>query len=146
MREKILNDIVLAMKEQDKEKLTVLRMVKGSIQLEEINTKKELDDEGVVSVLAKQIKTRKESMVEFEKGNREDLIIKTQHEIDILNQYMPEQLTEEEVIKIIEEAFLEVKPESSKDMGKLMAYLTPKLKGKTDMSNVSKLVKERLSD
>lgn len=146
MREKILNDIVLAMKEQDKEKLTVLRMVKGAIQLEEINAKKELDDEGVVSVLAKQIKTRKESMAEFEKGNREDLIIKTQHEIDILNQYMPEQLTEEEVIKIIEEAFLEVKPESSKDMGKLMAYLTPKLKGKTDMSNVSKLVKERLSD
>lgn len=146
MREKILNDIVLAMKEQDKEKLTVLRMVKGAIQLEEINAKKELDDEGVISVLSKQIKTRKESMVEFEKGNRKDLIIKTQSEIDILNQYMPEQLNEEEVIKIIEEAFAEVKPESSKDMGKLMAYLTPKLKGKTDMSNVSKLVKERLSD
>ena len=146
MREKILNDIVLAMKEQDKEKLTVLRMVKGAIQLEEINAKKELDDEGVISVLSKQIKTRKESMVEFEKGNREDLIIKTQHEIDILNQYMPEQLNEEEVIKIIEEAFAEVKPENSKDMGKLMAYLTPKLKGKTDMSNVSKLVKGRLSD
>ena len=97
MREKILNDLVSAMKNKDKETLTVLRMVKGAIQLEEINKKQELNDEDVIAVLSKQIKTRKESIVEFEKAGRNDLVTQTQSEIDILSKYMPEQLSEEEV-------------------------------------------------
>ncbi len=145
MRNQILEDLKTAMKNQDKETLAVIRMVKGAIQMEELNTKKELSDDEVISIIAKQIKTRKESITEFEKASREDLISKTNDEIKILEKYLPEQLTEEEVQKIINEAFEEVKPESMKDMGKLMGYLNPKLKGRTDMGNVSKIIKEKLN-
>ena len=87
MRETILNDLTAAMKNKDKEVLSVVRMVKGAMQLEEINKKRELNDEEVIGIITKQIKTRKESIVEFEKGNRNDLIDKTNSEITILNKY-----------------------------------------------------------
>lgn len=145
MREKILEDLKQAMKEQDKELLSVIRMVKGAIQLEEIKVKHPLTDEEVITILSREIKTRKESISEFEKGNRTDLIEKTQSEVDILSRYMPEQLSEEEVNQIIEEVFGIVKPNVPSDMGKIMGMLTPKLKGKTDMSLVSKKVKEKLT-
>ena len=146
MRERILNDLVSAMKNKDKETLAVLRMVKGAIQLEEINKKQELNDEDVIAVLSKQIKTRKESIIEFEKAGRTDLVEHTKKEIEILNKYMPEQLSEEEVLKVIDEAFDTLKPEKPSDMGKLMGFLTPKLKGKADMSFVSKTIKEKLAN
>ena len=146
MKQNLLNDLVTAMKNQDKETLSVLRMVKGAMQIEEINKKQELNDEDVVAVISKQIKTRKESIIEFEKANRNDLIEQTQIEIDILTKYMPEQLSEEEVIKVIDEAFNTLKPEKPSDMGKLMGFVTPKLKGKADMSFVSKTIKEKLAN
>lgn len=146
VKERILKDIVTAMKEKDKEKLTVLRMVKGAMQLEEINKKEELNDEDVIGIIAKQIKTRKESIVEFEKGNRQDLIDQTNAEIKILEEYMPEQLSEEEVDQIIEQAFTTVNPESMKDMGRIMKEVTPKLKGKADMSAVSAKIRNKLSE
>lgn len=146
MKDKILKDMVAAMKSQDKVRLSVLRMVKGAIQLEEINKKSNLTDEDVIGVLSKQIKTRKESILEFEKGNRQDLIEQTNKEIEILNEYMPAQLSEEEVIKIIDEAFNKVNPTSQSDMGKIMGLITPQLKGKADMSSVSKIVKEKLTN
>ena len=145
MRNKLLSDLVAAMKSQDKNTLSVLRMVKGAIQLEEINKKHELTDDEFIGVISKQIKTRKESILEFEKANRTDLIEKTKMEIEILNKYMPEQLSEEEVLKIIDEAFDNVKPQAQSDMGKLMGYVNPKLKGKADMSFVSKTIKEKLA-
>lgn len=145
MRDKILKDIVNAMKEKDKEKLSTLRLLKGAMQLEEINKKKELNDDEVIGLIAKQIKTRKESIEEFKKANRTDLIEKTEKEIEILNLYMPEQLTEEEVLKEIDLAFSEVQPTSMKDMRSLMTILNPKLKGKADMSYVSKVIKDKLS-
>ncbi len=146
MKEKLMNDLVNAMKNKDKETLAVLRMLKGAIQLEEINNKHELTDSEFISVLSKQIKMRKESILEFTKAGREDLLNQTQNEIEILSKYMPEQLKEEEVLKIIDEVFLAVKPESNKDMGKVMGLITPKLKGKADMSFVSKIIRERLSN
>ena len=146
MRNQIMEDLKNAMKAQDKELLAVIRMVKGAISLEEINKKRELTDEEVIDVIGKQIKTRKESIVEFEKGNRTDLVEKTKSEIDILNKYMPEQLSEEEIDNEIDKAFNELKPESMKDMGKIMAYLTPILKGKADMSYVSSSIKAKLSN
>ena len=146
MKDRILKDMVAAMKNQDKLRLSVLRMVKGAIQLEEINKKSTLTDDDVIGVLSKQIKTRKESIAEFEKGNRFDLIEQTNMEIAILNEYMPAQLGEEEVIKIIEDAFEKVNPTSQSDMGKIMGIITPLLKGKADMSSVSKKVKEKLSN
>lgn len=146
MREKIFKDIILSMKKQEKEKLIVLRMVKGAIQLEEINKKRELTDNEVVAVISKQIKTRKESINEFEKGNRIDLIEKTTQEINILNEYMPQQLTEQEIEVVVVEAFNEINPQSNSDMGKIMKLVTPKLMGKADMSIVSKIVKEKINN
>lgn len=144
MRQKILDDIIKSMKEKNKDKLAVLRSVKGAMQLEEINKKKELNDEDVIGVVAKQIKLRKDSIVEFEKGNRQDLIDQANKEIDILNEYMPEQLSDEDVDAIIDAAFNELNPTQPSDMGKVMGYLTPKLKGKTDLGLVSKKVRERI--
>ncbi len=146
MREQILKDLVSAMKEKDKEKLAVLRMVKGAMQLEEINKKAELKDDEVIAVLAKQIKTRRESITEFKKGNREDLVEQTEKEIAILETYMPEQLSDEEVSKIIEEAIKKINASAPSDMGKVMGIITPQLRGKADMSAVSKIVKDKLSN
>lgn len=146
MRDKILKDLMEAMKNQDKETLSVLRMVKGAIQLEEINVKRNLNDDEVIGVLSKQIKTRKESISEFEKAGRTELKEQTEKEIEILSRYMPEQLSEEEVLKVIDEVFAEVKPESKKDMGKIMGIINPKLKGKADMSFVSKTIQEKLAN
>ena len=145
MRERILNDLKEAMKAQDKEKLTVIRMVKGAIQMEELNVKHELNDDEVITIISKQIKTRKESINEFEKGNRQDLIDKTESEIKILEEYMPEQLSIEEVTEVIEKVFAEVNPTGMADMGKLMGKLNPILKGKTDMGLVSSIIKDKLS-
>ncbi len=144
MRGQILNDLTQAMKNQDKETLSVLRMDKGAIQLEEIRTKKELTDEEMTALITKQVKTRKESIVEFEKGNRQDLIDQTQSEINILMKYMPTLMSEAEIIKVVEEVFNNVKP-SSNEMGKVMGALTPLVKGKADMSLVNKIVKDKLS-
>lgn len=144
MRNQILEDLKNAMKAQDKKKLSVIRMVKAAIQMEELNTKRELTDDEVIGIIGKQIKTRKESIVEFEKGNRTDLIEQTMEEIDILNTYMPTPLTEEELTNIIDSVFEEVKPTSVSDMGKVMGKLTPLIKGKADMSLVSKRVREKI--
>ena len=121
-------------------------MVKGAIQMEELNAKRELEDQEVIGIIAKQIKTRRESITEFEKGNRNDLIESTLEEIKILEEYMPEQLSQEEVNAIIEEAFKTVNPTNPRDIGKIMGIITPKLKGKADMSEVSKIVKEKLGN
>ena len=146
MRNQILEDLKLAMKNQDKKKLSVIRMVKGAIQMEELNKKHELSDDEVIALISKQIKTRKESIIEFEKGNREDLIKETEEEIEILNQYMPEQLSIDEINNIIDEIFELVKPESVRDMGKIMKEATAKLNGKADMKEVSSIIKEKLNN
>ena len=146
MRDKIINDIKEAMKSQDKEKLAVLRMVKGAMQLEEINKKQELNDEDVIAVISKQIKTRKESIVEFEKGNRTDLIEQANFEIKVLEEYMPEQMSEEEINKVIDEVFTKVNPAGPSDMGKIMGMISPILKGKADLGLVNKLIRDRLNN
>ena len=145
MRERNLKDIIEAMKSKDKEKLSTLRMLKGAMQLEEINKKGELDDTEIINLISKQIKTRKESIEEFKKAKRDDLATKTEKEIEVLSSYMPEQLSEDEVIKLIDEAFNEIKPTSMKDMKNIMAYLNPKISGRADKGFVSKVIREKLS-
>ena len=144
MREKIVKDLVSAMKAKDKNRLSVLRMVKGAMQIEELDKKKELTDTEMAVLIGKQIKTRKDSIEEFKKGNREDLINQTQAEITILEEYMPKQMSKEEITKKVEEVFELVKPEGQKDIGKIMKELTS-LKGKADMSFVNQIVKEKLN-
>ena len=143
--EKMKKDLITAMKEKDKDKLTVLRMVKGAMQLEAINNKKEENEELLIDVVSRQIKMRKESILEFEKGNRTDLVEATQNEINILKEYLPKQLSEEEIDKIIDDAFNKINPTSNKEMGLIMREVTPLLKGKADMKLVSDKIKERVS-
>ena len=144
MVEQLEKDMIEAMKAKEKERLTVIRMVKASLKQEQIDHKKEINDDLLIDVVNKQIKMRKDSIAEFEKGGRQDLIDATQNEIDILMKYLPEQLSAEEVEKIINEIFEEVKPEGQKDMGKVMKEAQAKLKGKADMKDVSTIIREKL--
>lgn len=145
MFEQIKNDMVKAMKEQDKFKLSVIRMLKGAIDKERIDKKIEITDEVVIDVLAKELKTREESRLEFNKANRTDLVEDLDKEIAIIKEYLPEPLTDEEVDKIITEAFKETEASSIKDMGKVMKIVTPKVKGRCDMKEVSSKIKAKLS-
>ncbi len=145
MVEKLKADMIEAMKNKEKEKLTVIRMVKAAMDLEHIDRKREINDDLLIDIVNKQIKMRRDSIIEFEKGNRQDLIEKAKEEIKILEVYLPEQLSQEEVEKVIDQIFTEVQPASQKDMGKVMKEATAKLKGKTDMKLVSEIIKNRLS-
>ena len=144
MNEQIANDLKSAMKNGDKFKLSVLRMLKSALQLESINKKHELSDDEVMSVIKKQVKTRKDSVEEFEKYNKTEEVTKLEQEIEILNTYLPAELSEEEIKKVIDEVFSELNPTSMKDMGGVMKKLNEKITN-ADMSLVSKIVKERLS-
>ena len=144
--EKINDDMKIAIKSQDKETLSVIRMLKSAVQLAAIEKKHDLTDEEVVDVLSKQIKMRKDSVVEFTKANREDLANQYNKEIDILMTYMPEQLSMKDVIGIIDSVIKEINPTSQKQMGLIMKEVTPKVKGKFDMGEVSKIIKEKLSN
>ena len=146
MYEKIKSDIVAFMKEKDTLKVQTLRGIKGDVDLEHINKKVDITDELVIDMLSRGIKTRKESILEFEKGNREDLIEKTNTEIEFLQGYLPKQLTTEELNNIIDEVFNKVNPTSGKDMGLIMKELTPLVKGKCDMKEVSSIIKSKLEN
>lgn len=145
MLEKFQKDMIKAMKEKNKEELSVLRMAKGAMDKIRIDQKKEVDDQLLIEVIAKEIKSRNDSIAEFKKGGREDLVSKTENEIDILKRYLPEQLSEEEIDKIIDEVFVELSPQGMKDMGKVMSMVSPKVKGCFDMGVVSSKIKSRLS-
>lgn len=144
MIEQLEKDMIEAMKAKEKERLTVIRMVKAALKQEQIDHKKELNDDLLIDVVNKQIKMRKDSISEFEKGGRKDLVDATQAEIDILLKYLPEQLSREDVEKTIDEIFDEIKPEGQKDMGKVMKEAQAKLKGKADMKDVSTIIREKL--
>ena len=146
MYDRIKNDIVEALKMKDTLKLQTLRGIKGEVDLEHINKKVDVNDDLIISVLSHQIKTRKESIAEFEKGHREDLINKTKDEIKILETYLPKQLSIDEIKEILDIAFSKVNPTSQRDMGLIMKEVSPLLKGKADMGMVSSLIKERLSN
>ena len=144
LSERINNDLKETMKNKDSFKLGVIRMVKGAMQLEKPNPREELTDDDVIKVLSKQIKMRKEAIIQFENAGRDDLAEQNKKELEILNAYMPEQLSLEELNKIIDKVFDEVKPTSIKDMGVIMKNLSPLIKGKADMSLVNGIIKERL--
>ena len=144
LSEKINNDLKEAMKSKDAFKLGVIRMVKGAMQLAKKSPREELTDDDVINVLSKQIKMRKEAIESFEKAGRDDLVEQNKKEIEILSSYMPEELSDEELNKILDKVFDEVKPTSAKDMGLVMKNVTPLVKGRVDMSLVSRLIKERL--
>ena len=142
----INEDIKISIKIIDAFNLSFIRMVNGAMQLEVINKKRDLNDDEVIAIIATQIKMRKDSIEEFKKASRDDLVEKTQKEVDILVTYMPEQLSEEEINKVIDEVFEIVKPTSMKDLGMIMKEISPKVKGKADMGLVNRLIKEKLNN
>ena len=142
--EKLEHDLVNALKNHDKTRLTVLRSVKAGMTKESIDKKREINDELFIDIISREIKVRNEEIAEFTKGGREDLVKKSEEEKKILEEYLPEQLSLEEVESIILEVINSIDNPTIKDMGKVMGEVTPKLKGKTDMSKVSSIVKEKL--
>ena len=143
--EKINGDMINYMKSKDNFSLGVIRMVKGALQLEKINKKRDLTDEEVISVIAKQIKMRNDSINEFKKANRMDLVEQNEKEIAILNEYMPVQLTEDEINEIIDLAFEKINPTSNKDFGLIMKEVSPKVKGRADMGMITAKIKDRFA-
>ena len=144
LKEQLTTDMKEAMKSHDKDRLAVIRMVRGAIRQQEIDGQKELSDEDVIAVMSKEIKMRKDSIEEFKKGGREDLIAKTQAEIDVLMPYMPAQLSEDEVRELVKAAVAETGAATPKDMGRVMGALMPKVKGRADGKLVNTLVRSML--
>lgn len=146
MLEEINNDLKTAMKEHDSFKLSVIRMLKSALQLEQIAKKHELDDSEVASVIKKQVKLRKDSISEYEKYGKVDSVKDLEKEIEILSSYLPEEMSKEEIEKFVDEVIAEINPESIKEMGKVMKRLNEVLANKNaDMSLASSLVKEKLN-
>jgi len=145
MFEIIQKELVAAMKAHDKIRLSVIKMAKAAIDKERIDKKCEVTDELVIDILSKQLKMRQDSKMEFEKAERIDLVEEVEKEIEILKQYLPEPLTKQEVEQIIDMVIEEVKPQGIKDMGKVMSLVSPKVKGRYDLKDVSAMIKNKLN-
>lgn len=145
MLEKFKRELIKAMKEKDKTKLNTLRSVKGAMQLEIINNKKEENDDLLITVINKQIKLRKDSIEEFKKANRTDLVNSYEEEIKILQDYMPKMLTEEEINKIIDEGIKKTGASTIKDLGLVMREVSETLKNRCDMKSATNIIKGKLN-
>ncbi|MGG1573578.1 GatB/YqeY domain-containing protein [Fictibacillus sp. NRS-1165] len=143
--DRLNQDMKQAMKDKNKQKLSVIRMLKASLQNESIKLGHDLNEEEELTVLAREMKQRKDSLQEFEKAGRNDLADALKDEIVIITEYMPEQLTEQEVKDIVLAAIEQVGAVSKADMGKVMAAVMPKVKGKADGALVNRLVQQNLS-
>ena len=143
--ERLNSDIKQAMKNKEKDKLSVIRMIKASIQNEALKTGKEISEEEELTVLSREVKQRKDSLHEFDKAGREDLVEKIRTELQYVELYMPKQLSEEEVSEIVKQAISETGASTKAEMGKVMSVIMPKVKGKAEGSLVNKLVQQHLS-
>lgn len=146
LKEKLTADMKEAMKarEEGRQRLGVIRLVRGAIRQQEIDGLRELDDEAVLSVISKEVKQRRDAIEEFQKGGRDDLVRQNEAEIAILMEYLPQQMTEDEVRSAVQEAIAATGASTPKDMGKVMRELMPKVKGRADGKLVNQIVRERL--
>lgn len=144
LKERLMNDLKVAMKEKQQLRKSVITLARSAIKQIEVDKRVELDDEGVIEILSKQVKQKKDAIDEFTKGGREDLANEAKAEIDILMDYLPQQLTEEEVTDIVRQVVDEVGANSPKDMGKVMSAVMPKLKGRADGKLVNQVVRQFL--
>jgi hypothetical protein len=144
LKKRIDQDLKDALKNKDSVRLNVLRMLKSEIRYKEIDLGSELSDDEVISVLSSSIKKRKDSIQQFEKGGRDDLVSNERAELDIIQKYMPEQLSEEDLYQIITRAIEEVNATDPSDLGKVMKQIMPQIRGKADGKIVNQLVSSRL--
>ena len=145
LKQRLTDDMKAAMKAGDKDTLGVVRLINAAIKQREVDERIELDDAGVIAVLEKAVKQRKDSISQYEAANREDLAAIERAEMAVIERYLPEKMGEAEVLAAIDAAIAETGAASPADMGKLMGVLKPKLAGQADMGQVSALVKQRLS-
>ena len=145
LKQLITNDMKLAMKAQDKPALKAIRMIIGAIKQKEIDDRIELNDSQVLTVIQKMVKQRKDSITQFADAGRTDLVKVEESELVIINNYMPKQLSDEEVEAAVTKAIADSGADSMKDMGKLMGIIKGQLDGKADMGAVSQLIKAKLS-
>ena len=145
MFDRIQKDYIEAFKAKNTLKKDVLGLLKGAILNAKIDKKEDLTDEEITNLVEKQVKLRKDSIEEYKKAGKDDVVETLNEEINVLMEYMPEQLSIEEVNKIIDDVFNKVNPTSQKEMGLIMKEVNPLLKGKADMKEVSSIIKERLS-
>ena len=145
LKERLQEDWKQALKAKEKLRADTISMAKAAVLHVEKTDGTKLDEEQIIEILAREVKMRREAIIEFEKGNRQDLIDKSKDEIEILLSYLPQQLSEEEILVIIQEAAVEVGANSIKDMGKVMQALAPRIKGRADGKLVSQMVREHLN-
>jgi len=145
LREQLNEDIKTAMKAREQDKLAALRLMLSAVKQREVDERITLDDAGVVSVVEKMIKQRKDSIAQFEKAARQDLADKEKFEIGVIEAYLPQQLAQSEIDAIVAEAIAATGAKSAADMGKVMGVVKPKLAGRADMGRVSGLVKAKLA-
>lgn len=139
-------DMKTAMKAKDKERLKTIRMLKSAVQNEELSKQSELTEEEEIAVLSREKKQRIDSLNEFKEADRNDLVENLEFEINIVDEYLPEQLSEEEVKGIVDQAIEQTGASSMQDMGKVMGTVMPEVKGKADGNLVNKIVKDKLSN
>jgi hypothetical protein len=144
LKDRITQDVKDAMRARDKARLATLRLITAAIKQREVDERIELDDTQVTLVLDKMVKQRRESIVQFEKAGRDDLITIETSELEIITPYLPEQLGEDEINALIDSALEQTGATSVKDMGKVMGQLKPKLQGRADMGAVSALIRAKL--
>lgn len=141
----IQDDVKAAMRSKDKERLGALRLITAAIKQKEVDERITLDDTGILAILEKMVKQRKDSIEQFSKAGRDDLIAKEEFELGVIKAYMPEQMSEADISKLLDAIIAATGAQGMKDMGKVMAELKPKVQGRADMGLVSKLVKSKLS-
>ncbi len=144
LKDILAEDLKESMKSKNKVKKNVVTMVRASIKQREVDERIELDDADIIDIIAKQVKQKRDSIEEFQKGNRQDLVDLTNEEIKILLDYLPPQLSEDELEQIIKDAISETQAQTKKDLGKLMAVIMPKVKGKADGKQVNQIVAKYL--
>lgn len=145
MNERLKKDQETFMKAQDKFSLTVIRMLKSAIELEKISKKEELTDDEIIAVIKKQVKIRKDSIVEYTKYNKMDTVKELEKEIEVLSVYLPEEMSLEKLTEVIDSVITEVNPTSMKEMGIIMKKVSEIVGNQADMGKVSAIVKEKLS-
>lgn len=144
LKERLLEDMKIAMRDKDVNKKNAVQMVRAAVLQVEKDNKVSLDDDGIIDVISKEVKKRKDSQADFEKSGRQDLIDNLKVEIEILMKYLPEQLTEEELEVIVKQAVQESGASSPRDIGKVMQIVLPKVKGRADGRMINEIVKKLL--
>jgi uncharacterized protein YqeY len=144
LKEQLNEEMKQAMKAKDKNRLSAIRMVRGAVRDKEINSQVELDDDGVLEVIASQIKKRKDALEQLSKSNRDDLVDAEMEQINTLQAFLPAQLSQDEIEAVVTGAIEELGATSMRDMGKVMGKLVPQLRGKADNSVISQIVRQKL--